>query len=85
MDDVPPEKVKYPGWDDSKVPEDAECQELIGLVGSRFVRCGKPAKVIVALKGADHPYYMCRACALRCVRQRSGRYIQGGSSGAAGW
>jgi hypothetical protein len=84
MDDVPFEADKYPGWNDRKVPEDAECQEMIGMIGSRFIRCGKPAKLIVALKGADHPYYMCRECALHCVRRRGGRYILGGSSWAAG-
>jgi len=27
LDDVPPDQVKYPGWNDTRVPEDAECQD----------------------------------------------------------
>jgi hypothetical protein len=81
IEEVPFEEVKYPGWNDRRVPEDAECQEPIGMVGSRFFRCGRPAKAIVAL-GAAHPYYMCRECALQCVRHRGGRYILGGPSEA---
>ena len=84
LDDVPPEEVKYPGWNDWKVPEDAECQDALGMVGNRFIRCGRPAKVIIALEDDhDHPYYMCRECSLHCVRNRGGKYILGGSSEAA--
>ena len=42
LDDVPPEELKYPGWKDWSVPEDAECQDTLGMVGG----CGRPAKVI---------------------------------------
>ena len=83
LDAVPPEEVKYPGWNDSKVPEDAECQDTRGKVGKRYIRCARPAKVIVALGDDDHPYYMCRECALHCVRHRGGKYILGGPSEAA--
>jgi hypothetical protein len=31
-----------------KVPEGAECQDPIGMIGSRFFRCSRPAKAIVA-------------------------------------
>ena len=84
LDDVPPEEVKYAGWNDWKVPEDAECQDALGMVGNRFIRCGRPAKVIIALEDDhDHPYYMCRECSLHCVRNRGGKYILGGPSEAA--
>jgi hypothetical protein len=83
LDAVPPEEVKYPGWNDSKVPEDAECQDTRGKVGKRYIRCARPAKVIVALGDDDHPYYMCRECALHCVRHRGGKYILTGSREAA--
>jgi hypothetical protein len=83
LDDVPPNEVKYPEWNDRKVPEDAECQDPLGMVGERYIRCGRPAKVIVAL-GDDHPYYMCRQCAQFAVMHRGGKYLLGGSSGAAG-
>jgi len=83
LDDVPPEEVKYPGWNDRKVPEDAECQDPLGMAGGRYIRCGRPAKVIVALGDDDHPYYMCRECALHCVRHCGGKYILGGPSEAA--
>jgi hypothetical protein len=82
LDDVPPDEVKYPGWNDWKVPEDAECQDPLGMVGGRYIRCGRPAKMIVAL-GDDHPYYMCRECARFAVMHRGGKYLLGGSSGAA--
>ena len=59
-----------------------ECQDALGMFGNRLIRCGRPAKVIVAL-GDDHPYYMCRECALHCVRHRGGKYILGGPSEAA--
>ena len=32
VDDVRPDEVKYPGWNDWKVPEDAECQDPLGMV-----------------------------------------------------
>ena len=85
LDDVPPEEVKYAGWNDWKVPEDAECQDPLGMVGERYIRCGRPAKVIIALEDDhDHPYYMCRSCAQFAVMRRGGKYLLGGSSGAAG-
>jgi hypothetical protein len=83
LDDVPPEEVKYPAWNDWRVPEDAECQDTLGMVGNRFIRCARPAKVIVAL-GDDHPYYMCRECAQFAVMRRGGKYLLGGSNGSAG-
>jgi hypothetical protein len=84
LDDIPPEEVKYPGWNDTKVPKDAECQDTLGMVGGRYIRCGRPATVIVALGNDDHPYYMCRECAFHhCVRNRDGKYILGGPSEAA--
>jgi len=76
LDDVPPDQVKYPGWNDTRVPEDAECQDTRGMVRGRYIRCGKPAKVIVALDD-DHPYYMCRPCAQFCVANRGGKYLLG--------
>jgi len=82
LDQVPPEEVKYPGWNDTKIPEDAECQDTLGMVGGRYIRCGRPAKVIVALQ-EDHPYYMCRECAWHCVANRGGKYILGGPCQAA--
>jgi len=33
LDQVPPEEVKYPGWTDTKIPEDTECQDTLGMVG----------------------------------------------------
>jgi hypothetical protein len=83
LDSVRPEEVKYPGWNDWKVPEEAECQDTRGMVGGRYIRCARPAKVIVALND-DHPYYMCRECARFAVMQRGGKYLLGGSSGAGG-
>ena len=83
LDAVPPEEVKYPGWSDSNVPEDAACQDTRGKIGKRYIRCARPAKVIVALGDDDHPYYMCRECALHGVRHRGGKYILGGPSEAA--
>ena len=82
LDNVPPGQVKYPGWNDTKVPESAECQDTRGIVRGRYIRCAKPAKVIVTL-GDDHPYYMCRQCAQYCVANRGGKYLLGGSNEAA--
>lgn len=83
LDEVPPEQIKYPGWNDTKVPEDAECQDTLGMLRGRYLRCARPAKVIVALGNDEHPYYMCRDCAWFCVINRGGRYILGGPSEAA--
>jgi len=82
LDGVPPEQVRYPGLHDIRVPEEAECQDTLGMVKGRYIRCGRPAKVIVAL-GDDHPYYMCRECARFCIANRGGKYILGGPREAA--
>ena len=74
MDNDPPAEVKYPGWNDKEIPEGAECQDTLGKVGNRFVRCGRQAYVIVAIDD-DHPYYMCRQCGQYAVVYRGGKYL----------
>lgn len=48
------------------------CEETWGMIGDRYLRCGKPAVVIVQHRGRDEgPYAMCYACADHNMRNRN--------------
>lgn len=44
--------------------EQRRCEEVVGMLGSQYLRCGAPAVVIIQHRGrTEGPYAMCFECA----------------------
>jgi hypothetical protein len=68
--------VVYPDRDNPVVPESgATCQEVLDMVGNRYLRCGEPASAVVAW--TREIYFMCQHHAWHNVRNRNGRMLAG--------
>lgn len=47
------------------------CQETIGMIGEQYLRCGKPAQILVQPRGrTEGPYWMCDYCASHNIHNR---------------
>jgi len=50
---------------------DHKCEEVEGMVGSQYLRCGAPAATLVKHRGRDEgPYWMCPEHASHNIRNR---------------
>ena len=48
------------------------CQEVEGMIGSLYLRCGEPATTLVKLRGRDEgPYWLCDMHAFHYIKNRN--------------
>ena len=60
------------------IPTDAKCQETFGMIGQKYLECGKPAVMQVQHRGRDEgPYYMCLECGTHNADNRNAEVIDG--------
>jgi hypothetical protein len=70
------EGVVYPDRENPTVADDATCQEVLTMIGGRYVRCGDKAVVVVVFSRFEI-YYMCYEHADHAVKRRGGRLLAG--------
>ncbi len=53
-------------------PDKRTCEEVTGIIGEQYLRCGAPAVVVVQHRGrSEGPYAMCLPCADHNMRNRN--------------
>lgn len=65
--------VSYPDRQRPEIPEGAVCQEVLGMVGDRYLRCGDPADAVIAWP--REIYWMCAYHATHSVVNRGARLL----------
>ena len=67
----------------TKRPEfyDQRCQETVGMIGDDYIRCEKPAVMLIQHRSrAEGPYYMCLECGTHNLDNRNAELLAGSRS-----
>lgn len=53
------------------------CEETTGMIGDKYLRCGRPAVMVVQHRGRNEgPYAMCRECGWHNCRNRNAGVVE---------